>query len=475
MNWANFLHIYQPAGQQPDILEAVVNQSYRPLLKGILNSDSCQITLNVTGALLELFDKYHYHDLLSDLKKAGELGRIEFTGSAKYHALLPFLNEVDIIRQIQTNEQTLRHYLGDNLKLLGFFPPEMAYHPKLVPILENLGYSWIILDEIAYDQGLSLPANNNLYKIHDHNLKVFFRERRLSNLIMSSVFRKSLSLKEAMSEELTKPNFVLTGMDGETFGHHRPGLEKLLFEIFNIPEFNLVTISQLLNLYSGINQVTPVISTWASSEQDIEQGVQFVSWKDPQNPIHNLQWKLFDLVNKSVLASKQSEMDIASASDHYFWASAKPWWSLEMIEDGAYQLMQIVKNSQTENLYQQIVDLAFEWQRTNKVRKLALDQKTNVQVPFLDRASSDEFQAFVKIMNELEKKSAKNGEYEAAILWRDAAFKLVHKLDIYDAVHAVDMLRIKIGHEKIEKMLDKYRLQYRRLRSGQPEQRSRQV
>lgn len=475
MNWANFLHIYQPAGQQPDILEAVVNQSYRPLVKGILDSTSCRITVNVTGALLELFDKYHYHDLLSDLKKAGESGKIEFTGSAKYHALMPFLNEVDIIRQIQTNEQTLKFYLGDKLKLRGFFPPEMAYHPKLIPVLENLGYTWIILDEIAYDGGKSLPDNHSLYQIKDHELLVFFRERRLSNLIMSSVFRNSTSLKQAMTDEVRKSNFILTGMDGETFGHHRPGLEKLLFEIFDAPEFNLVTISGLLDRYPPKSVVTPVISTWASSAQDIEQGIQFASWKDPQNPIHTLQWQLFELVNSQVPASKQQQMDIASASDHYFWASAKPWWSLEMIEDGAYQLMQIVKNSQTKNLYQQIVDLAFEWQRTNKVRQLALDQKTNVQVPFLDRASGDEFQAFVKIINDQEKKAAANGEYEAAIMWRDAAFKLVHKLDIYDAVHAVDMLRIKIGNVKIEKMLQKYRAKYQLIRSGQPEQRGKQL
>ncbi len=475
MNWANFLHIYQPASQQPDILEAVVNQSYRPLVKGIQNSSSCRITLNVTGALLELFDKYHYHDLIADLRKMAESGRIEFTGSAKYHALLPFLNEVDIIRQIQTNEQTLKFYLGDNLKLRGFFPPEMAYHPKLIPVLENLGYSWILLDEVAFDGGRHIPDNNGLYQIKDHKLKVFFRERRLSNLIMSSVFRNTKSLQEAMSCELTKPNFVLTGMDGETFGHHRPGLEKLLFEIFDTPEFNLVTLSGLLDKYPMISDVTPVVSTWASSEQDIEQGVQFASWKDPGNPIHTLQWKLFDLVNKSVPASRQPEMDIASASDHYFWASAKPWWSLEMIENGAYLLVQILNNSQTRDYYQQIVELAFEWQRNNKVRQLAIDQKSHVQIPFLDRASGEEFQAFIKIMSDQESRAVKNGEYEAAILWRDAAFKLVHKLDIYDAVHAVDMLRIKIGNEKIENMLQKYRAKYHLVRSGQPEQRRRHL
>ncbi len=33
MNWLNFLHFYQPANQQADILEAIVTQSYRPIFK----------------------------------------------------------------------------------------------------------------------------------------------------------------------------------------------------------------------------------------------------------------------------------------------------------------------------------------------------------------------------------------------------------------------------------------------------------
>ena len=90
MYWANFLHIYQPFGQKPDIVEAVFSQSYKPLIKGILNHPRARITLNVTGALMELFDQHGYLDLIDDLRRAGNLGQIEFTGSAKYHALLPF-------------------------------------------------------------------------------------------------------------------------------------------------------------------------------------------------------------------------------------------------------------------------------------------------------------------------------------------------------------------------------------------------
>src|SRR3989338_1611963 len=101
MKWANFLHIYQPADQQKDILESIVVQSYRPIISHILKSANIRVTFNVTGALLELFDKYGYRDLIDMLREAGEAGKIEFTGSAKYHGFLPLLEEKDIIRQIK--------------------------------------------------------------------------------------------------------------------------------------------------------------------------------------------------------------------------------------------------------------------------------------------------------------------------------------------------------------------------------------
>ena len=60
MHWASFLHFYQPAEQQPDVLEAIVIQSYRPLVEGIKMYKRVQLTLNINGTLLELFDKYGY-------------------------------------------------------------------------------------------------------------------------------------------------------------------------------------------------------------------------------------------------------------------------------------------------------------------------------------------------------------------------------------------------------------------------------
>ena len=148
LRWANFLHIYQPAEQRREILDAVVAQCYRPIFQRLKHDPRIRLTLNVTGALLELFDQYHYRDLIDCLRKVGKEGRIEFTGSAKYPHLCRFLENDEIVRQIQLNNQANRYFLGAVYQPRGFFPPEMAYKPNRQHLLK-LGFTWIILDEIA--------------------------------------------------------------------------------------------------------------------------------------------------------------------------------------------------------------------------------------------------------------------------------------------------------------------------------------
>lgn len=496
MKWANFLHIYQPADQQPDILKAIVDQCYRPIISHIANSDNIKITLNITGALIELFDKHGYRDIIELLKTAGEQGKIEFTSSAKYHGFLPMLTDDDIVRQIKANDETMLQYLGNKAyKPKGFFPPEMGFNYNIVPIIEKLGYKWIILDEIS---GYGEPGRidyNKIYKIKDSSLNVFFRERRLSNLIMSAVVRSKETLMQAMKDDLKSDRYIVTAMDGETFGHHRPGLEKMLFDILDTKDFNLVSISDLLKEKREVVEVMPVPSTWASSKEDIDKGIQFLSWKDPENNIHTWQWELFYLVRNEVeKMDKKSpayeeirkKMDIGTASDHFWWASAKPWWSLEMIEDGEYRLLETVRMipgvseevlRKARDLYEKIISTAFQWQRTGKIRSMMTNQNSILRIPFKDRtigrggAEEGVYHAFIDMMKTQEKLASLKGEYEKAILWRDALYKLENKLDIYDTINAIDLLRIELPNEEVEKTILKYKEKYTAMRGGQPEQR----
>ena len=157
-----------------------------------------------------------------------------------------------------------------------------------------------------------------------------------------------------------------------------------------------------------------------------------------------------------------------------------------MIEEGAAAFLEILQHlpgihpdqfEQGQLYYHQILTTAFEWKRTGKILAMEQKQHSLLRIPFKERtleaggAEAAVYHAFIDMMKQQEQEAAKRGDYEAAILWRDAVYKIEHKSDIYDAVHAVDLLRIKLTNDYVEKTIDKYKAAYNKIRGGQPEQR----
>jgi alpha-amylase/alpha-mannosidase (GH57 family) len=498
VKWLNFLHFYQPANQQKDILEAVVKQSYFPIFKKINELSNVSITVNITGSLIDLFYRDGYTDLLDLIRTAVKDGKVELTGSCKYHAFLPLIDQKELKRQVEQNASTLREFLGFEYKFKGFFPPEMGYDPKIAPVIRELGFEWIILDEICGIHNESFPISDKIYIENDSGIKVVFRNRRISNLIMSAVARDNETLKAAFGDDSTLP-YIVTGMDGETFGHHRIGFENVLFGILEDTSLGTTGVSDYLSSAEAkalkVEAIQTSAGTWASSLKDIKSGTQFLSWHDPNNPIHSVQWEFLNftlnLVNNYSAdvpnyLEVRNKMDMALASDHFWWASAKPWWSLEMIEDGAFRLLDTIKtmngiSSETEHkaykFYMNIVSQAAAWQREGIVRQMAIQQNEFLRIPFKDRTlgkgGNEEgvYYAFLQMMRQQEEFAAKKGDYEKAILWRDAIYKIDHKYDIYDAINVIDLLRVEVGNKEVETFLDEFTKEYRLLRGGQPEQR----
>lgn len=121
---------------------------------------------------------------------------------------------------------------------------------------------------------------------------------------MSAVVRTKKGFLKLLEENLGKDKYLCTAMDGETFGHHRPGLEKFFFKILSVKQLKQIFLSELPKYFKKQGENSPVKSTWASSQEDIEKGIQFYSWGDPKNKVHQLQWKFFRYVFN--LAKKQS-------------------------------------------------------------------------------------------------------------------------------------------------------------------------
>jgi predicted glycosyl hydrolase (DUF1957 family) len=447
MYWANFLHFYQPPTQKKQWVDRITNEAYRRILAELEKAPQAKVTLNISAILVELWDEFGHRDVIEGYRKLLERGQIELTESAKYHPLLPRLPREEIARQIELSRETNRKYFGDAYQPKGFFPPEMAYDRNVAEAVAEMGYEWMIVDEYSYAPKLDVVDYHKIYEVDGINsaksgepLKIFFRQRSMSYKVLSGQLGTVALFLRELGERLNGQEYLLTAMDGETFGHHRPGMEKLLFELYRASEVEPVFISELSELFKGREAVATRPATWALMQQDLEQNVPFARWEDPGNEIHEMQWELTDLAIKAVKNSKgggqktkvaRGMLDRALHSDQYWWACARPWWSLEMIERGAYELKETVlavpdiseaDKRRAQDLYFKILTTGFEWQRTGKVEVLARKEDETMRM-LADRGVVDlpkeELQKMIATIQKELEQVVHNQEYERAVQLRD--------------------------------------------------------
>lgn len=444
MKWANFLHFYQPPTQKRFWVNKISAESYRPIVLGLLKHAESKVTININGILLELLDAFGDKDIIGTLRELVERGQVELTGSAKFHPLLPFLPKDEAVRQVLLNEETLKKYFGSAWRRKGFFPPEMGFDKETAKIVKELGYEWVITDELSFPKNRRPIDYSRLYEISGLNdFYIYFRERKMSWVILSGQIGTGSLLVKSLGERLNKDEYLLTAMDGETFGHHRPGLEHLLFEIYESLEN--ILISDLPKFFTQKLAIEPEASTWALMEKDLEQKKPFSRWNDPDNVIHQAQWQLTNLAisaikdaDKNAFGYDQarSALDRALHSDQYWWASARPWWSIEMIERGAKGLWDAVakmpgvseeKKNEAGRLYRAIIFTAFDWQRSGLVDVIAksededIRQRTDESLPSLPRG---EIEKMVKKLKEEMQIVVEKEEFERAAQIRDRISEL---------------------------------------------------
>jgi hypothetical protein len=370
----------------------------------------------------------------------------------------------------------------------------MGYSPKVGKVISSLGYPLILVDEISFKGGKENAPKDKLFCLENTQTVTVFRERSVSNCIMSALVRNRQEFYKILGDEVNKRAYLATAMDGETFGHHRPGLEKVLFRILSAKRIKQVFLSELPKYFKAEDQVSPLISTWASTSEDIEQGLQFYSWKNPRNRVHHLQWEFLKYVRSLINKRKYSEkvlekFDRAISSDQFFWASGEPWWSIEMIEKGAWSLFKVLKDlsennrelKKGEKYYRDILSTAFWWQRNGKIGLLAKKYKEAVRIPFKERTfgvgGAKIYKTIISLIRQRMLDAAKKKNYERAILWRDAIWKLETKNDIYDLMHIVDLLRAELSDKfkkldpQLNELFGKYKEKYMKIQPGQPESR----
>lgn len=351
ITWINFLHFYQPPRQEKIILQQVVKESYRPLINILKLYPDLHLTLNISGSLLELLRTYRFNRLLLELKSLARQKRIELVASAMYHPILPLLPSREIKRQIDLNQTYLKNFFADAFKPKGFYLPEMAYSPKLLPVLESYNFQWLILDEIAFP-GKAKPDPNKLYQIKGSKLLVIFRQRRISKDFVPRIIKEKLKGR--------KKQTIISATDAELYGHWHKDRQKILTRVLKNPDLKTLTFSEYLKTLPKKNIIIrPRTCSWESHPGELKKSVPFALWQQPKNQIHKDLWRLANLsitlINRHQKDPNfywaRQHLDLGLASCSFWWSSLKRpstfsplTWHPDEIEKGAKDLVRAIRS-----------------------------------------------------------------------------------------------------------------------------------
>lgn len=357
MRLALFLHAYQPPTQFPEVTQQITKESYRPIVQVLVDNPHARLTLNLTGSLTEQLVAQGENNLINDLSHLVQQGQVELTTTAAYHPLLAKITDNEIQRQIRLNNLINDRTLDGNYRPQGIFLPEMFYKRRVAENIVKLGYSWFVLDESAFPgagleekgQHLRLEIGRNKYQFKDLNLSVFFRNRPLSLEVAFNPDLTANQLVKLMLEHYldAQESYALIAVDAETFGHHIKTNLTLLSDIMNHPNIEPVTISELLTLGVPEREIEPLESTWGMAIEDARGERTFPRWDNPENPIHKMQWELYDIALKvgTHTGEQPDNFDKALHSDQFWWSSHNPCWHPEMLKRGVQQLIEVISTS----------------------------------------------------------------------------------------------------------------------------------
>jgi len=375
--WCNLLHIYQPPTQSKEILERINSTCYLPLFRLLDQHEHIKTTLNISGVLLELLEQWNHEETIQLIRKLVFKGNVEIVGTAKFHPLLPIIPEKEVSRQIQLNQETNLKHFGRDGK--GFFSPELAINENILKIIKKLGYQWAIVSGIG-----SQPekwVTNKTQKTPD-GLTVFYRDDVISNKIAfnkitAEKFVQDILVNGTLGSTLTASSdeFLITAMDGETFGHHIAQYEKTFLEqvyllIEEEEKVNSVFISELIDIFPDGGVTIPRSSSWSTTGKDMASGVYFPLWNHPSNPVHKVLNKMsksldriISLCDKNYKKNTIDENYYLTARHYYdrslyscssWWASMRPSWSPILIFKGANLMMLAALNAQLALTYAKV-------------------------------------------------------------------------------------------------------------------------
>ncbi|MHA1168412.1 MAG: hypothetical protein ACTSRU_11360 [Candidatus Hodarchaeales archaeon] len=351
------LHAYQPPYpfQQENIVERIVKNTYIPVPR-ILRENGIPVTVNINGSLSEILES-DFPDVIEELILLYDSGFLEFLGSGCYHPILPLIPSSEIKRQVKLNEKINKRVFGNRYNPAGFFPPELAVSPEIIPVIRSLGYEYIMMPNTAT---YGVTSRTPFFNLNDL-LTGVTRNKEISNTMS---FRNYSDVDAFTSHLLHQQKYyqspTVLAMDMETYGEHHKDYYKFLVKC--LKRCKVLKTEELLKKSSDRTLLeTFKACSWSTGVEEANQGNGFPLWDDPSNAIHQLQNTHLSLVNglaEKVLDQNRTtnnayKMVAKCQTSCQFWWASRGRFSRELIIRGIElqrsALTELVKLSEFDN------------------------------------------------------------------------------------------------------------------------------
>ncbi len=265
MYWSHFINFFQPAIKTDDYIRKAARTCYLPLIEILEQHPNARMTVNLDGALGDRLQKLGLSDVLAGLRRLLGKGQIEMTASAYAGPILGTMPAAEMRALIAKNTEAAGKLIGPAYKPAGFFPPEMSYDGQFAPVVAELGFQWLILDDMAHSGKPGTFLSDRVYTMEGlPKLKIVFRDRSISTGIMYGSFSTAEAFMNAQAARMSDSHFVVTGTEADLYGMRRTGPRDFLADMIEHAPVKMATISEVLQRIGKTEAVRPVPASWST-------------------------------------------------------------------------------------------------------------------------------------------------------------------------------------------------------------------
>lgn len=239
----------------------------------------------------------------------------------------------------------------------GFVPPEMAFGPELLPVLEEQNFRWCMVDDGPYCCLAEEPPYDYVPAVS--GLKLLLRSSLWSRALVgiARAGKGGRRLVSEMSQGLNSwfkgaDGYVCLAMDAECFGLHRRGslrqLELFFREVERSRLLRLLRPSDLLELFPAQPDEIPP-GSWRTTSEQFWEGEFFAPWQSRYNSAHQHLWELTELAVGAV-SKMQQKLDRGLHAGLYWDGRARPNVLPSDSTDGLRTLIDVIAAAAPEDL-----------------------------------------------------------------------------------------------------------------------------